>query len=32
MNIAEWVLLSTIRIETNVPGGVSTGTGFFFSF
>lgn len=32
MNIAEWILLSTIRIETYASDGVSTGTGFFFSF
>ena len=32
MNAAEWVLLSTIRIETTIPNGISTGTGFFFSF
>lgn len=30
MNAAEWVLLSTIRIETTIPNGISTGTGFFF--
>lgn len=32
MNAAEWILLSTIRIETTIPNGISTGTGFFFSF
>ena len=32
MNAAEWVLLSTIRIETTIPNGISTGTGFFFNF
>lgn len=32
MNTSELVLLSTIRIETTVPNGISTGTGFFFSF
>lgn len=32
MNAAEWLLLSTIRIETTIPNGISTGTGFFFSF
>lgn len=32
MNAAEWLLLSTIRIKTTIPKGVSTGTGFFFSF
>lgn len=32
LTLAEQLLLTTIRIETTVPGGVSTGTGFFFSF
>ncbi|MCD7885431.1 MAG: serine protease [Lachnospiraceae bacterium] len=32
MEAAEFLQLSTIRIETTIPGGVSTGTGFFFSF
>lgn len=31
MELAELLLLSTIRIETVIPGGISTGTGFFFS-
>jgi len=29
---AEMLLLTTIRIETTTPVGISTGTGFFFSF
>lgn len=32
MTASELVLLCTIRIETIVPNGISTGTGFFFSF
>lgn len=32
MNAAEWVLLSTIRIETTIPNGISTGTEFFLVF
>ena len=31
MEVAELLLLTTIRIETTIPGGISTGTGFFFS-
>lgn len=31
MEAAEFLLLTTIRIETTIPGGISTGTGFFFS-
>lgn len=31
MNAAEFLQLTTIRIETVVPNGISTGTGFFFS-
>jgi hypothetical protein len=32
MGPAELLQLTTIRIETTVPGGISTGTGFFFAF
>lgn len=32
LTLAEQLILTTIRIETTVPGGVSTGTGFFFKF
>lgn len=32
LTLAEQLILTTIRIETTVPGGVSTGTGFFFNF
>ena len=32
MTASELVLLCTIRIETTVPNGISTGTGFFFRF
>lgn len=32
MSISEFLLHTTIRIETTVPGGISTGTGFFFNF
>lgn len=32
MNAAEWVLMSSIRIETTISNGISTGTGFFFGF
>lgn len=32
MLVSEFVIKSTIRIETKVPNGVSTGTGFFFAF
>lgn len=32
MKISEFLLLTTIRIETITPNGVCTGTGFFFSF
>jgi len=32
MTVSELVLLCTIRIETIIPNGISTGTGFFFSF
>lgn len=31
-SISEFLLHTTIRIETTVPGGRSTGTGFFFNF
>lgn len=31
MNAAEFVQLTTIRIETEIPNGKSTGTGFFLS-
>ena len=31
MEPSEFLLLSTIRIETTVPNGICTGTGFFFS-
>jgi hypothetical protein len=32
MSPSEFVLITTIRIETVIPNGISTGTGFFFSF
>lgn len=32
MTAAEWLLMTTIRIETTIPNGISTGTGFFFNF
>lgn len=31
MNVAEFVQHTTIRIETEIPDGISTGTGFFLS-
>lgn len=31
MEPSEFLLLSTIRIETTIPNGICTGTGFFFS-
>lgn len=31
MNAAEFVQHTTIRIETEIPNGISTGTGFFLS-
>ena len=32
MTISEFLLLTTIRIETITPNGICTGTGFFFNF
>ncbi len=32
LDASEFIQLSTIRIETTIPGGISTGTGFFFAF
>lgn len=32
MSIVSHLLRTTIRIESQVPGGISTGTGFFFNF
>ena len=32
MTISEFLLLTTIRIETTTPNGICTGTGFFFNF
>ena len=32
MTISEFLLLTTIRIETITPKGICTGTGFFFNF
>lgn len=32
VSIASQLLKTTIRIESQVPGGISTGTGFFFNF
>ncbi|EUJ27711.1 Uncharacterised protein [Listeria grayi] len=32
LTLAEQIIITTIRIETTIPNGISTGTGFFFRF